>query len=90
VVHCSGAARRVSRLGHGSAEAILGSPKKHLGTAKADAILVWRGHEGRTGWELGLELQDTEFRGMDFAPVSFPPAYPEKRTFSLRFNRLRT
>ena len=33
-----------------------------------DAILVWRGHEGRTGWELGLELQGggEEFWGMDF------------------------
>lgn len=34
----------------------------------ADAVLVWRGHEGRTGWELGLELQGAgeEFWGMDF------------------------
>jgi hypothetical protein len=33
-----------------------------------DAILIWRGHEGRTGWELGLELQDAgeEFWGVDF------------------------
>jgi hypothetical protein len=22
-----------------------------------EAVLVWRGHEGRTGWELGLELR---------------------------------
>jgi PilZ domain len=22
----------------------------------ADAVLIWRGHEGRSGWELGLEL----------------------------------
>lgn len=22
-----------------------------------EAVLVWRGHEGRAGWELGLELQ---------------------------------
>ena len=30
---------------------------------ETDAILIWRGHEGRGGWELGLELQDapTEF-----------------------------
>jgi hypothetical protein len=30
--------------------------------------LIWRGHEGRTGWELGLELQDAgeEFWGVDF------------------------
>jgi len=33
-----------------------------------DAILVWRGQEGRTGWEVGLELQGAgeEFWGMDF------------------------
>lgn len=33
----------------------------------ADAVLIWRGHEGRTGWELGLELQGVgeEFWGMD-------------------------
>lgn len=34
----------------------------------ATAILIWRGHEGRSGWELGLELQDAseEFWGVDF------------------------
>jgi len=34
----------------------------------ADAILIWRGHEGRTGWELGLELQDAgqAFWGVEF------------------------
>jgi hypothetical protein len=33
-----------------------------------DATLVWRGHEGRKGWELGLELagQAAEFWGLDF------------------------
>jgi hypothetical protein len=33
-----------------------------------DAILVWRGHEGRGGWELGLELKQLEadFWGLDF------------------------
>ena len=33
-----------------------------------EAVLVWRGHEGRTGWELGLELQEPapDFWGMDF------------------------
>jgi hypothetical protein len=33
-----------------------------------EAVLIWRGHEGRTGWELGLELLDAneEFWGMDF------------------------
>jgi hypothetical protein len=32
------------------------------------AILIWRGHEGRTGWELGLELQNppNDFWGLDF------------------------
>ena len=33
-----------------------------------DAILIWRGHEGRAGWELGLELQEPspDFWGLDF------------------------
>jgi hypothetical protein len=33
-----------------------------------DAVLIWRGHEGRAGWELGLELQGPgeEFWGVDF------------------------
>lgn len=33
-----------------------------------EALLVWRGHEGRTGWELGLELQapPAEFWGVEF------------------------
>jgi hypothetical protein len=33
-----------------------------------DAVLIWRGHEGRTGWEVGLELQEAgeEFWGVDF------------------------
>ena len=33
-----------------------------------EALLVWRGHEGRKGWELGLELQEPspEFWGLDF------------------------
>lgn len=32
-----------------------------------EAVLVWRGHEGRTGWELGLELQKptADFWGLD-------------------------
>ena len=35
---------------------------------KCDALLVWRGHEGRTGWELGLELQapPQDFWGVEF------------------------
>jgi len=33
-----------------------------------ETVLVWRGHEGRTGWELGLELQGapSDFWGLDF------------------------
>lgn len=33
-----------------------------------EAVLVWRGHEGRKGWELGLELQEpsADFWGLDF------------------------
>lgn len=33
-----------------------------------EAVLIWRGHESRTGWELGLELQDVpmEFWGVEF------------------------
>lgn len=33
-----------------------------------EAVLIWRGHESRTGWELGLELQNApmEFWGVDF------------------------
>ncbi len=33
-----------------------------------DAILIWRGHEGRAGWELGLDLQEPspDFWGLDF------------------------
>ncbi len=33
-----------------------------------EAVLIWRGHEGRTGWELGLELQgpSPDFWGLDF------------------------
>jgi hypothetical protein len=35
---------------------------------KCGSILVWRGHEGRGGWELGLELQEPapDFWGLDF------------------------
>ena len=33
-----------------------------------EAVLIWRGHEGRTGWELGLQLQEAsmDFWGLDF------------------------
>jgi hypothetical protein len=33
-----------------------------------EAVLIWRGHEGRSGWELGLELQEP---GLDFWGVDF-------------------
>jgi len=34
----------------------------------SEAVLVWRGHEGPSGWELGLELQQAvkEFWGLEF------------------------
>ena len=34
----------------------------------SDAFVIWRGHEGPAGWELGLELQDPppDFWGLDF------------------------
>jgi len=28
---------------------------------EAWTVLIWRGHEGRAGWELGLELEDPPF-----------------------------
>jgi len=33
-----------------------------------EAVLIWRGHEGRAGWELGLELQGRvgDFWSIDF------------------------
>jgi len=34
----------------------------------SEAILIWRGHEGREGWELGLELINppADFWGIEF------------------------
>jgi hypothetical protein len=34
----------------------------------SEGLLIWRGHEGRAGWELGIELQNPseEFWGLDF------------------------
>ena len=32
-----------------------------------EAVLVWRGHEGREGWELGLELEN---ESLDFWGVA--------------------
>jgi hypothetical protein len=33
----------------------------------SEAMLIWRGHEGRAGWELGLELRGRacDFWGLD-------------------------
>jgi hypothetical protein len=33
-----------------------------------EAVLIWRGHQVRAGWELGLELQEPvpDFWGVDF------------------------
>jgi hypothetical protein len=42
---------------------------KNLGNQKeCEAVLIWRGHEGRTGWELGLELTHppADFWGVEF------------------------
>jgi hypothetical protein len=35
---------------------------------ESEATLIWRGHEGRTGWELGLELVNppADFWGLEF------------------------
>ncbi len=34
----------------------------------SEAVLIWRGHEGPAGWELGFELQEApgNFWGLDF------------------------
>ena len=47
-----------------------------------EAILVWRGHEGRSGWELGLELQNAAgrflgrgFLGRSSAVVAVPLSF---------------
>ena len=39
-----------------------------LNGKSAEATLVWRGHEGRQGWELGLELERpvADFWGAEF------------------------
>ena len=41
----------------------------NLGNQKAsDAYVIWRGHEGPAGWELGIEMQEpmADFWGLDF------------------------
>jgi len=42
--------------------------KNTINEKVADATLIWRGHEGRTGWELGLELAHpaADFWGVEF------------------------
>ncbi|HXR33377.1 MAG TPA: PilZ domain-containing protein [Verrucomicrobiae bacterium] len=39
-----------------------------LNGKSAEATLIWRGHEGRQGWELGLELEGpaADFWGEEF------------------------
>ncbi|MGC2232283.1 MAG: PilZ domain-containing protein [Candidatus Acidiferrum sp.] len=39
-----------------------------LNKTACEAVLIWRGHESRTGWELGLELQGAsmDFWGLEF------------------------
>jgi len=39
-----------------------------LNGKSAEATLIWRGHEGRKGWELGLELASpaADFWGVEF------------------------
>ena len=39
-----------------------------LNGKSAEAMLIWRGHEGRQGWELGLELDSpaADFWGVEF------------------------
>jgi hypothetical protein len=35
---------------------------------RAEAVLIWKGHEGRSGWELGIELINAphDFWELDF------------------------
>jgi len=38
-----------------------------VNSSRCEAVLIWRGHEGREGWELGLELvgPPQSFWGLD-------------------------
>jgi len=58
-----------------------------------EAVLVWRGHEGRTGWELGLELQEP-LPESDQPPAGTPRVFHRNpggpTTFPLPMIRLRT
>ena len=42
--------------------------QNELNGKSAEATLIWRGHEGPKGWELGLELEDAagDFWGVEF------------------------
>jgi len=42
--------------------------KNGMNQKESEATLIWRGHEGRTGWELGLELvhPPADFWGLEF------------------------
>jgi hypothetical protein len=42
--------------------------KNWCNSQQSEAILIWKGHEGRSGWELGLELVNPPegFWGVDF------------------------
>jgi hypothetical protein len=42
--------------------------KNVLNQMETEARLIWRGHQGRTGWELGLELVNPpeDFWGVEF------------------------
>ena len=42
--------------------------KNESNQKESEAIMIWRGHEGRTGWELGVELVDPpeDFWGVEF------------------------
>lgn len=42
--------------------------KNALNQMEAEATLIWKGHQGRTGWELGLELVNppVDFWGVEF------------------------
>jgi hypothetical protein len=38
-----------------------------INQASCAVVIIWRGHQGRAGWELGLELQNppADFWGLD-------------------------
>lgn len=39
-----------------------------INQVSSEAVLIWRGHEGPAGWELGIELHEPspDFWGLDF------------------------